>query len=198
MPPALPNASAQRWPDRGCALGGMPPALPNASAQRWPDRFKCQALADECALAAAMTYVDLNPVRAGIADKLEDSAHTSVALRLQALVEQPEIADHPLQPIVGISCYQRLPMSNRQYIDLVEWTGRQIRPGKRGQIAESEPPALRRLGLDATHWTGQVKGIGCGYWRIVGSVEALIARAQAARQRWMKGIGYARKLTAAR
>ena len=48
---------------------------------------------------------------------------------------------------------------------------------KRGHIAESEPPALRRLGLDATHWTGQVKGIGCGYWRIVGSVEALIARA---------------------
>jgi len=32
--------------------------------------------------------------------------------------------------------------------------------------------------------------------RMVGSVESLIARAEAARQRWMKGIGYARKLTA--
>jgi len=30
------------------------------------------------------------------------------------------------------------------------------------------------------------------------SLASLIARAQAARQRWMKGIGYARKLTAAR
>jgi len=30
--------SGRFWPDRGCALGGMPPALPNASAQRWPDR----------------------------------------------------------------------------------------------------------------------------------------------------------------
>jgi len=47
-------------------------------------------------------------------------------------------------------------------------------------------------------WTGQVKGVGCGYWRMVGSVEALIVRAQASRQRWMKGIGYARKLTATR
>jgi len=33
---------------------------------------------------------------------------------------------------------------------------------------------------------------------MVGSVEALIVRAQASRQRWMKGIGYARKLTATR
>jgi len=33
-------------------------------------------------------------------------------------------------------------------------------------------------------------------WRIVGSVVALIARAEAAGQRWMKGSGYARKLTA--
>ena len=89
-------------------------------------------------------------------------------------------------------------MSNRQYVELVDWTGRQLRLGKLGHIAEAEPPALSRLGLDPVHWTGQVKGVGCGYWRIVGSVEALIAHAQAARQRWMKGIGYARKLTAAR
>jgi len=37
-------------------------------------------------------------------------------------------------------------MSNRQYIDLIDWTGRQIRVGKRGHIAEAEPPTLRRLG----------------------------------------------------
>jgi len=35
-------------------------------------------------------------------------------------------------------------------------------------------------------------------WRIVGSVIALIARTETAGQRWMKGSGYARKLTAAR
>jgi len=168
------------------------------SGRFWQGRFKCQALADERALAAAMAYVDLNPIRAGITDKLEDSEHTSVALRIKVMDRQPESADQPLQPIAGISYRQRLPMSNRQYIELVDWTGRQIREGKRGHIAETEPPALRRLALDPTHWTGQVKGVGCGYWRIVGSVEALIARAEAAGQRWMKGIGYARKLAAAR
>ena len=163
----------------------------------WQGRFKCQLLTDERALAAAMAYVDLNPIRAGIAGKLEDSEHPSVALRLDALRAQPDLADKPLQPIAGIGAVQRLPMSNRQYIDLVDFTGRQLRPGKRGSIAETEPPALRRLGLDARHWTGQVQGIGSGYWRIVGSVETLIERAEAAGQSWMKGIGFARRLAAA-
>jgi hypothetical protein len=156
------------------------------------------ALTDECALAAAMAYVDLNPIRAGIADKLEDSEHTSVKLRLDELRNQPELAGQPLQPIAGISVFRRLQMSNRQYIDLVDFTGRQIRPGKRGRIPAKEPPALRRLGLDTKHWTGQVKGIGSGYWRIVGSVESLIERAEATGQRWMKGIGFARSLAATR
>ena len=70
----------------------------------------------------------------------------------------------------------------------------QLRPGKRGNIAPDQPPALRRLGLDPSHWTGKVKGIGSGYWRIVGSVEDMIERAAASGQQWMKGIGYARKL----
>ena len=36
-------------------------------------------------------------------------------------------------------------------------------------IGAHEPPALRKLGLDMRHWTMQVKGIGSGYWRAVGT-----------------------------
>lgn len=51
----------------------------------WEGRFKSQALLDLPALVSAMIYVDLNPVRAGMAATLEASVHTSIALRLQEL-----------------------------------------------------------------------------------------------------------------
>ena len=51
----------------------------------WEGRFKSQALLDEQALLAAMAYVDLNPIRAGMADDLSDSLHTSIHARLEEL-----------------------------------------------------------------------------------------------------------------
>ena len=51
----------------------------------WEGRFKSQALLDEQALLATMAYVDLNPIRAGMVESLQDSAHTSIAARLAEL-----------------------------------------------------------------------------------------------------------------
>ena len=50
----------------------------------WEGRFKSQALLDEAALLSCMAYVDLNPVRAGIAASLTDADFTSVSERLRA------------------------------------------------------------------------------------------------------------------
>ena len=53
---------------------------------------------------------------------------------------------------------------------------------------------LRAPGVNGSHWTGQVKGVGSAYWRIVGGAEMIMEKAQSIGQAWMKGIGYARWL----
>jgi REP element-mobilizing transposase RayT len=49
----------------------------------WESRFGAKALMDDGALLACMAYVDLNPVRAGLATGLDDSSWTSIQQRLR-------------------------------------------------------------------------------------------------------------------
>ncbi len=141
-----------------------------------------------------MAYVDLNPIRANIASDIATSRYTSVNMRNQQLRKNPERAHQPLMPLVGVRSFNLPGISAADYIELVDFTGRELHPGKRGKVAASEPNALTKLGLDKSHWTTRVKGIGSGYWRVVGDLEELIDKAKEISQRTLFGVGFARIL----
>lgn len=152
----------------------------------WEGRFKCQALLDDAALLACMSYVDLNPVRAKMADDLASSSHTSAHRRIQASSGDVAAA---LRPVSAGVPERALSISAVDYLVLVDWTGRQVRADKRGAIAESAPSVLRRVGVDEATWRYQVLGIESRYWRAVGAVDALMQKAADMGQRWLKGAG---------
>lgn len=148
----------------------------------WEGRFKSQALLDKKALLSCMAYVDLNPIRAGIAATPQESDHTSIKRRIDALQStsgtKNAVAHQPvgLEPFVG---NPRQPMPPglayrlEHYLELVDWTGRQIREDKRGRIEGDEPPILDRLGIDPVHWLFLTQHYESSFKSLVGSAYKL-------------------------
>jgi len=150
----------------------------------WEGRFTSQALLDETALLRCMAYVDLNPIRAGIASTPEQSDHTSIKARIDGQ------ADH-LLPFVasGVPGDKAIPIPRNDYLDLVDWSGRALRSDKRGAIPAGVPAVLERLGMRPDDWTREMRHYGRWYYRAVGSIEALRHYCQHLGQRWLKGSG---------
>ena len=160
----------------------------------WEGRYKCQVLLDEAAVLSCMSYVDLNPIRAGVADSLDSSSHTSAQRRIATLREDPVRAKQPLTAINIAVVADFLPITSEDYLDLIDWTARLARPDKRGSVDATEPPILRKLGLSERQWHQQMLGTETNYWRAIGSAQALIEKAAAMGQGWLKGIGSAQRL----
>ena len=119
----------------------------------WQARFFSQALLDEQAILACSVYCDLNPIRAKMSDAPEDSEYTSIQKRIQAA--EKGIVPNNLLRFQGPEIKEQeagLPCSLKDYIELVEATGRIERADKRGAISARQSPILQRLKIDPVTW----------------------------------------------
>jgi hypothetical protein len=142
----------------------------DCSGRFWEGRFKCQALLDESTVLGCMAYVDLNPVRSGLCESMEEADFTSIQERIRAFkagddtaadlmpFTQPQTAstphDTPDTPGPAI------PFTLDDYFALVDWTGRAVRDDKRGAIPAHVPKLLAELGLEQEDWVVQVQRFG--------------------------------------
>ena len=70
-----------------------------------------------------------------------------------------------------------LALTEIEYLQMVDYTGRQVRAHKRGAIAGPPPTILQRLGYSPDNWTRQVLAIRSDFSRAVGAVEMLAEKA---------------------
>ena len=180
----------------------------------WEGRFRCQRIADEAAALSCSIYIDLNPIRARIAETPEESTFTSVWERLDAetarhqlretennedqismeLVEQLQqrVEDHSWLAPISQKQGGLFSIDFTQYLQLLDWTGRQLRDDKRGKIPDNLAPILERVGLNSENWIENTSNFGSRFYRFVGNVESILEAARASGKRWFKGLNAAR------
>jgi len=206
----------------------------------WEGRFFSQRLLDEASILACMCYVDLNPVRAKIAESLEDPAFTSAydrivarqaQERLSILITQARIdAEDPSQS--GCTQNPRIPtppafpdrndqlvgrmdqelrdlavnslrahwlidlngpespfswIKEREYLLVLDETGRILRSDKGGVISPTIRPILESLGIDAGHWVDSVRRYRRLFRRVAGRSDRMRELARQVGQHWFKG-----------
>ena len=173
----------------------------NCTGRFWEGRFKSQALLDDAGLLTAMAYVDLNPIRAGIATTPEESEFTSIYERIREL-KAPSAAEEgaevkiPLLPFRSQSTTDQasIPFRLEDYLQLVDWTGRAIRGDKRGAIDAHLPPIAQRLKIDPEAWTRAMRPSGNVFGRAIGPLSHLRLHAKTLGRSWVRGLQQARRL----
>ena len=156
----------------------------------WEGRFKCQKVFDLNGLLACSVYVDLNPIRAGIAKTPEASDFTSIKQRIAKVVSGRKDKSKKV-PLVKIEEISEGQLTTKEYLMLVDETGRLIVENK-GNIPEKLTPILERLKISPDNWIRTTTDFRFHFKRMVGCAERLRDAAQEAKKSWFQGVRAAR------
>ena len=178
----------------------------------WEGRFRSQALLDEAALLTCMSYVDLNPMRAGMASSLEESDFTSIQQRLEeyareqsegrgeqdskpARLRRPELCSFAGPGRVDADQDLPIPMLFEDYVELLAATGVAVRAeAPERTIPEESRRLLERIGIESEHWLETVKNYRRHFFSMVGHVHRIEIYCARVDRDKAKGSAWARKL----
>ncbi|MEC6797104.1 transposase [Photobacterium sp. S4TG1] len=168
----------------------------------WEGRFKSQALLDEQALLSCMMYVDLNPIRAGLTTSLQDSDFTSIQQRIveynqTAIIKKTASNSSSVKhskigllPFIGAEHQAKqigIQFAFADYLELIDWTGRNIREDKKGLIPMNQPKLLQQMGVNAEAWLDNSDDFMEHYTNASGKWLRMCAFQQYFGGRWCKG-----------
>ena len=77
---------------------------------------------------------------------------------------------------------------------MVEWTGRQIREGKRGKIPENLAPILERLNIDSNLWVDAVASFSHWTKLVVANATRMAKKADEMGRQFLQGVRRCREI----
>jgi len=165
-----------------------------AKGRFWEGRFRSQALLDVGALLTCMAYVDLNPIRAGIAETLEESDLTSIRQRLLAAATPAGLA--PFADEVGEITAQPkrepLPIERAGYMELLRWTAAAYRGESLG--TKQAPAVLEQTEIDREGFLETLREFPRRFFTMVGQVQCIDLESKRRGYRRRPGLSGARRL----
>ena len=197
----------------------------NISGRFWQGRYRAQLILDEASLLACAAYVDLNPIRAAMAQTPETSEFTGAKDRIDDMKARkgtkkqrrkkpshqwersrrrrnsgwmaPVEINERTDPAganksdcgrrASLKGFLSIPLA--KYLELLDWTGRQIRGDKRGSIPKHLAPILSRLGYDGHGWCELVLKFGKLFKRAAGNSDSIKEEASRRGQDYMHAPG---------
>ena len=177
----------------------------NCTGKFWEGRFKSQALLDETAILSCMMYVDLNPIRAKMANSLLDSEFTSIQERIkqyQSFQKQCNYKNNKSnkkpefkvlqQPslLLDFGCSidkNTIPFTLFDYLELADFSSRLIRPNKRGSVLKEAPNILSMFNIEVDSWFNTIQHFRRHYANFAGSQSSLRKCAHNHHHSWYKG-----------
>ena len=126
----------------------------------------------------------------------EQSDHTSIKQRIKQVLKTPAQQPTTLFQFVGNPRNDMpigLPFNLKDYLELVDWSGRIIRDDKKGTTPEHLPAILQRLDMDARHWIYLTKNFEQPFKGLVGAAHHERKAYEELGKRWIHGLDQCEK-----